>query len=208
MVDAVNLTNESVISTVEHVPVVRDFIPLLFSRLWDWIIFPLLFTLIVMEFYYDRNRNEELGWGSAIANSLILIIVSIDLLKHAFHYASPFVVLKEIGAAIFSDAVLPLEPQVLILILFLGILGISITIVNYFHLMPRKLAFIISGHPPVNYLAYFAIVIVYSTGTSHPVPFDIITLIAGAVLFVLLCVVFFSIKKGIERITGRNDTAF
>jgi hypothetical protein len=210
--------NETVTSTA--VVSAQTFIPLVFERLYEllaapfrhqemlWIIFPLFFTLIVMEFYYDRNRDEELGWGAALANSLILIIVALDLLKHSFHYASPLVVFKEVGVAAFTDEVLPLAPQVFLLIMFLLILGVSITVINYFHLMPRKLAFVISGHPPVNFLAYFAIAIVYSTGTGHEIPFDLATLVAGALLFILILIVIFSIRKLVERVTGKNDKIF
>jgi len=60
------------------------------------------------------------------------------------------------------------------------IVGLAITIINYYHLLPRKLAFEMSSHPPVNFLAYFAIAIVYSAGTETEIPLDIPTLIAGA----------------------------
>jgi hypothetical protein len=199
--------NETITATAPVFSSAGQYIALVLSRLWDlisapfihqemlWIIFPLFFTLIVMEFYYDHHEDEELGWGAALANSLILLIVSIDLLKHSFHYATPFVVAKEIFLAAFTDATLPLEPQVLILILFLGGLGAFITIINYFHLMPRQLAFVLSGHAPINFLAYFAIAIVYSTGTEHPIPFDMPTLIAAAILFILILLAIFSIKR-------------
>lgn len=218
--NATSLLNETIMKAADAAVTMQSFLPLVFVRLWEllsapfrhqemlWIIFPLFFTLIVMEFYYDRHDDEELGWGAALANSLILIIVSIDLLKHSFHYATPFVVLKEIVLAAFTDANLPLAPQVLILILFLGALGLTITIINYYHLLPRKMAFIISGHPPINFLAYFAIAIVYSTGTSHEIPFDIATLAAGFLLFIVILVIVFSIKKFVQRILGGDRREF
>jgi hypothetical protein len=209
--------NETMLRSTDVALVTQSFVALIFVRLWEliigpfmhpemfWIILPLIFTLVVMEFYFDRHQDEELGWAAAVANSLVLIIVALDLLKHSFHYAPPWTVFKEIVLAALTDATLPLAPQVLLLIMFLGVLGVVITIINYYHLMPRKLAFIMSNHPPINFLAYFAIVIVYSTGTEHEIPFDLPTLIAGAILFVLILAVVFSIKLLFRRLTGTRN---
>lgn len=187
-------------------------IPLIFTRFWDliaapfrhaemlWIIFPLFFTLIVMEFYYERNKNEELGWGAAVANSLILIFVTIDLIKTSFGHATPYTVLRNVMLAIFTEEVLPIEPQVLMLILLLGILGVSVTVINYFHLLPRTVAFGVSGHPPINFLAYFAIAIVYSAHTEHVIPLDLATLAAGLLLFFIILFIVFGIKRLSRRI--------
>jgi hypothetical protein len=215
--NATTLLNETIAKAGIVATVFQSFVPLVLLRLWDliaapfrhtemlWIIIPLFFTLIVMEFYYDRHADEEMGWGAAVANSLVLIFVAIDLIKTAFSGATPWTVLKDIVLSIFTSSSLPIEPQVLILVLFIGALGISITLINYFHLLPRKIAFIISSHPPVNYLAYFAIAIVYSTETTNPIPFDLATLIAGAILFVLILLVVFGLKKAFQRITGGDQ---
>ncbi|MBR9700918.1 hypothetical protein GOV11_03575, partial [Candidatus Woesearchaeota archaeon] len=160
-----------------------------------WIIFPLALTLIVLEFYFDRHGDEELGWAAAVANSLILFIVSMDLLRHSFPGLTPWEVFKEIGAAVFTKSTLPLEPQVLMLILFLGALGLFITLSNYYHLLPKKLAFEVSGHPPINFLAYFAIAIVYTTGTEYEIPLDTPTLAAGIILYILMLLAVFIIKR-------------
>lgn len=213
MADPVTLAaNATVNSALSSPETAAEFVSLVFDRLWDlvtapyhhpemlWIIIPLAFTFIVMEFYFSRHRDEELGWGAAVANSLILIIVAIDLLKHSFHYAPPWTVLKEILLAAFGDVHLELAPQVVLLILFLGALGLAITIINYFHLLPRKVAFELSGHPPINFLAYFAIAIVYSTSGTHEIPFDIATLIAGALLFIIIIMIVFGLRKSIDRL--------
>lgn len=223
-----NLSNSSIINTEalnatlakvtekagEAAAVAHGFLPLIFIRLWDlvaapfrhaemlWIIFPLFFSLIVLELYFDRHGDEEIGWAAALANSLVLIFVAIDLVKRSFENATPWSVLKTIGLSIFGDGTLPITPQVLILILFLGAFGIVVTIVNYFHLLPKKLAYILSHHAPINYLAYFAIAIVYSDKTASPIPFDIPTLIAAALLFVLLLLIVFSVKRFFRRWSG------
>jgi hypothetical protein len=208
--------NQTIAKAAENVTVAHSFFALIFIRLWDliaapfrhgemlWIIFPLFFTFLVMEFYYDRNRDEEMGWGAAIANSMIMIFVAIDLIKTSYGHVTPYAVLKDIMLSIFNDAPLAIPPQVLLLIIFLGVLGITVTIVNYFHMLPRKVAFQVSGHPPINFLAYFAIAIVYSEGTDHPIPFDMATLVAGALLFVILLLIVFFTKKAINKFTGES----
>ncbi len=206
------LTNTSLLGNASDIAITASsFLPLVFSRLWDllsapfirtemlWIIFPLALTFLVLEFYFDRHGDEELGWAAAVANALILLIVALDLIKHSFHYATPWVVLKEIVLAIFTDAALPIPTQNLVLIIFLGCLGVGITVINYYHLLPRKLAFEMSGHPPVNFLAYFAIAIVYTAGTAHEIPLDMATLVAGALLFFLIILLVFLIKRGVSN---------
>lgn len=210
--ETLDATNATLVDrAVETVTGARDFLPLVFVRMWDlisapfhhpqmlWIISPLLITFIVLEFYFDRHGDEELGWAAAVANSLILFIVAIDLLRHSFPGATPVGVFMQVGRATFTEAELPLEPQVFILILFLGALGIGITIINYYHLLPRRIAFEVSGHPPVNFLAYFAIAIVYSSHGGHPLPLDLATLVAGALLYVVLLILFFLAKRAVRN---------
>ncbi len=177
------------------------------NRLWDllaapfrhgemlWIVLPLVFSLIVMEFYFERHWDEELGWAAAVANSLILIFVAIDLIKTAFGVVTPWHFVRMVLLAALGEGSLPVTPQVLILILFVGFLGVTFTLVNYLHLLPKKVAFTMSGHPPINYLAYFGIAIVYSHETTHPLPFDLATFVAGGLLFILLLVLVFVVKK-------------
>jgi hypothetical protein len=210
-----NVTNETLNETLmkvnETAVAAPSFIALVFVRLWEliiaplretemlWIIFPLIFTLLVMEFYYARHRDEELGWGAAIANSMVLIFVAIDLIKTAYNYATPWAVAKNVVLAIFGEGSLAIPVQVFILISFIFLLGLGLTIINYFHLMPRQVAYVVSGHPPVNFLAYFAIIIVYSAKTEHAIPFDMATLVAGAILFILILVIVFSVRKLFTR---------
>jgi hypothetical protein len=213
-----NTINSSLAATIDKaaaaVGTAQSFIPLVFTRLWEliaapfrhaemlWIIFPLFFTLIVMEFYYDRHDDEEMGWGAALANSLVLIFVAIDLIKTSFGNETPWVVLKQVMLAVFVHEAMPVTPQVLMLIIFVGSLGLGVTLINYFHLLPRKVAYVVSGHPPINYLAYFAIAIVYSTGTEHPIPFDMATLVAGGLLFILILLAVFGAKLLFRRFLG------
>lgn len=205
---ALNATGQSLLERASGAAVgAGDYVPLVLERMWDlmaapfhhpemwWVVFHLLLTLLVLEFYFDRHRDEELGWAAAVANSLVLFIIAIDLIRHSFHEATPWGVLRTITLAVFTDATLPVAPQVLVLILFVGIVGAAVTVINYYHLLPRKLAFEVSGHPPINFIAYLAIAIVYTHGSEHEIPLDIPTLIAGAVVFVLILFAVFLIRR-------------
>ena len=163
------------------------FIPTLAQRFWDvvtapiripgmlWIVVPLVIALLLMEFYFSRYTREELGWNTAVGNSLVLIFVSIDLLRHIFgdtnflqmDVAQLFVVEKTIIAlAVAAGAFLLLFTE-------------------FFHWLPKKFAFFVSSSLPVNLIAYLAIILVYSS-----IPLDIYTIISGVLLFVLLLLLF------------------
>ncbi len=214
----INQTVNSTLSLTDFVDVgfswwdiFREMLPLLFTRMWElivspfryqdmmWVLFPLVLTLIVLEFYFDRHGDEKLGWAAAVANSLILFIVAVDLLRHSFPGNTPWDVLKEAIVAAFTDSVLPIPSDVFLMILFVGLLGVVITLVNYYHLLPASLAFEVSGHPPVNFITYLAVVIVYTSGKEHAVPLDGVTLGAGALLFVILLFLFFMFKRSIKK---------
>ena len=45
-----------------------------------WIVVPLLMALLLMTIYFAKYRDEELGWNTALGNSLVLIFVSVALL--------------------------------------------------------------------------------------------------------------------------------
>ena len=47
-----------------------------------WILAPLVITLILMEMYFGRYKEEELGWNTAFGNTLILIFISANLIHH------------------------------------------------------------------------------------------------------------------------------
>jgi len=110
-----------------------------------WILAPLLVTLLLMEFYFNRYKGEELGWNTAFGNSLILIFVSIDILKFLYTHRMLDYVTLESALAI---AVI--------------LLGFVLMILSFFHLMPKELAFGLSSRLPINIIAYLTIVIIYS----------------------------------------------
>lgn len=141
-----------------------------------WIALPLIVTLIVMELYFGRYREERLGWNTALTNTLVLIFVSLNLFQRVFTtYEGGF--FKVIISTGFFVA----------LVVF--ILGILLFLTDFFHWISKKIAFVISAHLPVNITAYTAVVIVY-----NQLPLDLMTILAWLLLIVLLGVIFFFVK--------------
>lgn len=163
------------------------FIPTLAQRFWDivsapiripgmlWIVVPLVAALLMMEFYFSRYTKEELGWNTAVGNSLVLIFVSIDLLRHIYGDTNFF--------ALDITQLLVVKKTLIALAVALGAFLLLFT--EFFHWLPKKFAFFVSSSLPVNLIAYLSIILVYSD-----IPLDIHTLLSGVVMFVLLLLVF------------------
>lgn len=110
-----------------------------------WILAPLLVSLLLMELYFDRYKNEELGWNTALGNSLVLIFVSLDLLRFLYtHSMLEYVTLYSA------------------LVIAVVLLGVVLTVMTYFHVLPKKAAFGLSSRLPINIIAYLAVVIIYA----------------------------------------------
>ncbi|MFA5332915.1 MAG: CPBP family glutamic-type intramembrane protease [Candidatus Nanoarchaeia archaeon] len=127
-----------------------------------WIITPLIAATVLMLFYFGRYKNEQLGWNTAFGNNIALLFVGLNLLQ----------VLWQKELLLSSKA---------FFIYFLMFYNIIQLIINYFHLVPKGISFIINSTLPVNFMNYFAIIIVYSQ-----ISLDFITLIAGIVFFLIL----------------------
>lgn len=144
-----------------------------------WIVTPLLISMTLIQLYFARHRDEELGWGTAFENSISLIFVSINLMQYLFsQYSwSVFNLLNPVTNKIY-------------LILLLGLISLIQLFVNYYHLMPKKIAFFIHSSIPTNMTAYVSIIIVYTT-----VPFNFGTLLAGVMLLSILIFFFKRVKQ-------------
>lgn len=130
-----------------------------------WILAPLAATLILMELYFSRYEDEELGWNTAFGNSLVLIFVSASLIKNMYLQGQ------------LSAGLDPLKLGTVIAVLLVGFI---LTVLDYFHAAPEKIAFGLSSRLPINFLAYSAILVVYGG-----LPIDFITA-AGFVVVLLL----------------------
>jgi len=156
--------------------------PLVEPELW-WIITPLIVVLFIMTFYFGKYMREQLGWNSALSNSIVLIFVGIDQLRQIYHYSNP--------PSIWQYSWHPIITLVIILIMMEGIM---LTYTAFKHGIPEKLMFFVSSPASVNSQAYVLTTIVYTQSTP-----TIYTFLAAVVLFVVL-LVFLRVVKEIEHI--------
>lgn len=168
-----------VVNTVMQTTVWERFIHLVgapyFFKDMLWIVFPLIVSLFLMQLYFGRYKTEELGWNTAVGNSLALVFVSVDLFRKIMDYT--------IGKR-FIDAMFDNLGQWMIATAVL-IFSMWLLFGEFFHLLPKKLAFLISSSLPTTLIAYIAIVLVYTE-----VKLDYATLIASIVLSIMLAIVF------------------
>ena len=198
---AVNETiNASLAITQEATSIYQDMIVPFILTTWDrfidlilapylyqnmvWIIAPLIFTICIMEFYFTRYKHEELGWNTAVGNSVVLIFVSIDLFRQIYEGN-----LKQILALDVASI-----PMTTICAGIIGIWGLGLMVFNFWHILPKRFSFLISSALPVNTTAYIAILLVYTNMATAegiiPIPLDIHTILAALLLLIVLFFLF------------------
>lgn len=191
---SLNVTNATVAKTGNlFVDLTTYYLPHLYHRFIElvtapaeipgmlWIVVPLVIALLLMEFYFSRYTREELGWNTAVGNSLVLIFVSIDLLRNI--YGDQNFLAIDLGELVAVKKTL----------IALVIMGASFVLMftEFFHMLPKRFAFFVSSTLPINLIAYLGIILVYSD-----IPLDGYTLIATIGLFVVL-LLFFKLLKAI-----------
>lgn len=130
-----------------------------------WFLIPLIVTLFVIEFYFGRYRQEKLGWNTAIENNMVLLFVALDLLRHLFSAETEIIQFN----------------VRLTMAIVIGVISVLFIILEFFHAISEKFAFMISSHFVINLIAVFVVIIVYST-----VPIDIPTVVVVLALIALI----------------------
>ena len=144
-----------------------------------WLLIPLVATLILMEIYFTRYEDEELGWNTAFGNSLILIFISASLIR--FMYQQGYLTYN-------------LEPIRIAAVSSVLIVGFIITLLDYFHAIPEEVAFGISSRVPINFLSFTSIFLVYGD-----FKIDFVTAIAFTFILGLLGLML----KGLHKIVPK-----
>ena len=153
-----------------------------------WILFPAITTMILMTIYFGRYRDEELGWNTAVGNALVLIFVSLNLFEQAYPQENP---LQALTAFINVLTKYGLAHESLPGLVAGSILSYALLllVLDFFHILPKKVAFFISSPLPINTVAYFGIVFVYSATANNPLALDGYTLASFITIFALLYLV-------------------
>ena len=152
-----------------------------------WILIPLVFSLIIMEIYYIKYKNEELGWNTATANSFIIIFIGMDLLRYLSNHS---LLIFWPGKNGFSLTML------VTIVLIEGLLMFGL---NFGHKWPKFIAYHLSSRLTVNMIAYISIIIVYRT-----LPLTLSTFVAGILFFILITIIFLFIKL-IYNLKNKNN---
>lgn len=173
--------------------------PFVYPEMW-WLLIHLVLTFVLFEFYFERHVDEDLGWSAALANSIVAIFISMELLRALYHHeGTPLSVMMNVINDYLTTSWFTDEMIVLTLVLLLGALGILTAVFNYFHFLPRKFAFLISGHGTINLLAYSLIVIVFRYSYENPVPIDGLTLFAVLLFGLTMWLILFLINHNLKK---------
>ncbi len=135
-----------------------------------WMLIPILGTIILMEFYFGRYKEEELGWNTAFGNSLVLTFVAIDLFRRTYEPA---------GISI-KEALMSGEIKIMISMVLFAF-AILLVLMDFLHFLPKKIAYLISSSSFVHMIAILGIIVVYSLS----MPLDWTTLLACFLIFLL-----------------------
>jgi hypothetical protein len=157
----------------------------------QWTLIPLLMTFVAMEIYFFRNVDEELGWNTATTNALVLLFISVDLTRQLFPEQPPYVVATLLWKAVTTGESL----GAFMVIVGIASFGLALALISFFHLLPKTVAYKIAGHGPVNFLAYVAIVVVYSAAEGNSVPLDGYMVFAATLLFAALLYAIFLTQR-------------
>ena len=150
-----------------------------------WIVLPLIIGLFLMQLYFGRDKKEELGWNTAVGNSMALVFVSVDLIRRIYLSSAS----KEILDIVFDNF------REILVVLFIALWGSWLLFGEFFHLFPKKFAFLASSSLPTTLIAYVGIVLIYTQ-----IPLDFATVVASLILFIVLAG-FFALIHFLEPIS-------
>lgn len=125
-------------------------------------VLPLIMGAVIMELYFGKHKQEDLGWNTSVGNAVIWMTTGISLLM----------------AESLS------QPELYATYGLIGV-GAFIAFMDFFHIWPSTVAFIVSSSAVVYTLAYTLVVIIKSGLTIDQTTFK-----AAAIFFIGTNVVF------------------
>lgn len=136
-----------------------------------WVLIPIVLCMVIILAYSSRYRREGGDYLSALSNSVFLIFVSAHLLWY----------LTDEG--IFGE---DLRTSVVFLVV---IVGASLIIIDFFHLLPAKTIYRFSSKAMFYFLAYIAVILTYTNiivDPSHSIIFNVLTTVVALGVFYLI----------------------
>ena len=181
------MTGEFVIAISMLLERVRDIITEPAGSDMLWILIPMIAALFLMELYFGRYKEEELGWNTAVSNALVLFFVGMNLC----YFLSTNNLLVGITAKI-APEMFSLALKKSFIAYFIIIESIFLLLLNFCHLSAKRFAFGISSGMILNFIGIMAIILVQSP--SRILLNEWITLPAIVVIFIVVLLFFLSIK--------------
>mgnify|MGYP001065931743 CR=1 FL=1 len=156
-----------------------------------WILLPLLATLFIIEFYFGSHKGEELGWNSAVGNSIILFFVGMNLFSFLWRNG----LLVGISQNIVNLEIASFKTFIAI---FVTIEAIFLIIVDFFHLLPKNFGYGMSSPLILNFIGVVSIIFVYSNIelTWHILPATLILFICLFIFIKIIRLLLPKIKEG------------
>lgn len=129
-------------------------------------IIPVIVGFLVLELYFGRYTQEELGWNTAVGNATMLVTTSLTLIYEER-------LLFDISS---SGSIIAFT--------ILGV-GILILTLNFYHIWPKQLAFNVSSAFVIYVLVYLTMALTYSD-----IVLDSHTIAAAGLFFAALAILF------------------
>lgn len=152
-----------------------------------WFAIPLVFATLMMTLYFGRYRKEELGWSTAFENTMIFLFISFDLVRRMYNATTPGSWDNILGNSLY----LPITAG-------LALVSVVSMFFVYYHLLPKRLAYVMFSKLPINIGIYVVMTIVY-VGVAA----DWITVGAGILLFAAVWMVIKGIQL-LQKLSGRR----
>ncbi len=138
---------------------------------------PIFLGLVVIELYFGRYAFEDLGWNSAVSNSVLLITTALSLILQLDLISIP-----------------PSGPRAVVAYGVLA-LGLVILLLNFYHVWPAEIAFNVSSGFTAYTTVYITIAAVY-----EGLPVGRNTVAAGVMVFALFYVTFKLVKRSMRTV--------
>lgn len=144
-----------------------------------WAIIPLLISTFLMQVYFGRNKEEELGWNTAYGNAIALMFISASLLKTMY---------ETYGYGFWQNPTPELTSKIIFLVIIIS-QALLLATLDLFHSIPKKFSFAISSSHSVFIIAMISIVVIHAS-----IPLNSPTLAAALFLFVASALFFASFR--------------
>ena len=145
------------------------------------ILIPLLITLFLVQLYFGRNKDEQIGWNTAYANCIVLLFVTAHLGTYVYEQYGLDAFYNVGGTAYYKT----------LFVLILGLVALSLMFIDYFHSIDERFSFLMSSSIFIDIISFIGVVLVYSS-----IEFDWATFYASIFIFILV-ILFFKIVRSL-----------